>query len=72
MHIPYVRMAHLVNVPEIARRIAELHSMLKKNNPLNEIGKKINDVLIYADKVPVQLLRPAWELFAKNKGVEAI
>ncbi len=59
-------------VPEIAKRIAELHTMLKKSNSVSEIGKKINDVLIYAEKVPVQLLRPAWELFAKNKGVEAI
>jgi len=63
-------MNEIVTVPEIARRIAELHSILKINNSLNDIAKKINDVLIYAEKVPVQLLRPAWELFAKDKGVD--
>jgi len=58
-------------VPEIARRISELHSMLKNGNTVKEIAKKINDVLLYADKAPVRLLRPAWDLFAKEKGVVA-
>ena len=44
--------------------------MLKNGNTPDEIGQKINDVLIHAEKIPVRLLRPAWDLFAKKKGVE--
>ena len=63
-------MSEIITVPEIAKRIAELHKMFKQYNSTVETSKKINDVLIYAEKVPVQLLRTAWELFAKDKGVQ--
>lgn len=62
-------MSEIVNVPEIAKRIAELHSLLKNGNTPDEIGNKINDILIYADKVPCNILSGAWDLFAKRKGV---
>ena len=59
-------------IPEIVKRIAELHKVLNQYNRTDETGKKINDVLIYAEKVPVELLRSAWKLFAKERGVETI
>ena len=65
-------MSTTITVPEICTRIEDLHLMLKKGNSSVEIGKKINDVLIHADKIPLQLLKPAWEIFAKKKGVENI
>jgi len=63
-------MRQITNAPEIAERIQVLHSMLKGIRSSKEIAKNINDVLIHADNAPLQLLKPAWELFAKKKGVE--
>jgi len=65
-------MNQLTNAPEIAERIQVLHSMLKGIHSSKEIAKNINDVLIHADNAPVQLLKSAWEIFAKKKGVENI
>jgi len=65
-------MSQITNAPEIAERIEVLHSMLKGIHSSKEIAKNINDVLIHGDKVPIQLLKPAWEIFAKKKGVTTL
>ena len=58
------------NVPDITKRIEELYSVLRRTNSPKDIGKKINDVLIYADKVSMQLILPAWEHYAIKKGAK--
>ncbi|MGI0056853.1 MAG: hypothetical protein ACREAK_05710 [Nitrosarchaeum sp.] len=62
-------LSSVITVPEICSRIEDLHSMLKNRYPANEIAKRINDILIYADNIPQNLIRSAWELFAKKNGV---
>jgi len=57
------------NVPTIAERISKLFSALKGKESVDVIAKDINDILIYGDKVPVSLLNPSWDYFAKTKGV---
>ena len=65
-------MSTTITVPEICTRIDDLHLMLKNRYPANEVGKRINDVLVHADQIPLRLLKPAWELFAQKKGVNKL
>ena len=62
-------LSSVITVPEIYSRIEDLHSMLKNRYPAEEIAKRINDILIYADNIPQNLIRSAWELFGKKHGV---
>ncbi len=56
-------------VPEIANKIGRLFSAMKGTESTDTIAKEINDVLIFADKIPISLLNPSWTFFAKQKGV---
>lgn len=56
-------------VPDIAEKIGRLYSAMSKQESLDIVAKEINDILIYGDKVPVSLLNPSWDYFAKRKGV---
>ena len=62
-------LSSIITVPEIYSRIEDLHSMLKNRYPADEVAKRINDILIYADNIPQHLIRSAWELFAKKNGI---
>ena len=57
-------------VPEVAEKISRLFSGMKNTESPDVIAKDINDILIYADKIPVSLLNPSWDHFAKRKGVK--
>ena len=57
------------NSPEIAERIDRLYSAMKGKESPEIIAKEINDILIYGDKVPLSLLKSAWDYFAQRKGV---
>ena len=57
-------------VPDIAEKIGRLFSGMKNTESPDVIAKDINDILIYVDKVPVSLLNPSWDHFAKRKGVD--
>jgi len=57
------------NVPSIAKRISQLFSTLKGKDSIQNTAKIINDILLYGDKISLQLLRPSWDYFAKRKGV---
>ena len=56
-------------VPEIAEKIGRLYSVMREQESLEIIAKEINDILIIGDKVPLSLLSPSWDYFAKRKGV---
>ena len=56
-------------VPEIANKISRLFSAMKEQESPEIIATEINDILIYGDKVPISLLNPSWNYFAKRKGV---
>ena len=56
-------------VPAIAEKINRLFSGMKNTESPDIIAKEINDILIYADKIPISLLNPSWDHFAKRKGV---
>ena len=43
-------------VPDIAKKIGRLFSGMKNTESPTIIAKEINDILIYADKIPVSLL----------------
>jgi len=68
-NLVFISLSSVITVPEICSRIEELHSMLKNRYPAEEIAKRINDILIYADNIPQNLIRSAWELFGKKNGV---
>ena len=57
-------------VPDIAEKIGRLYSAMKEQESPEIIAKEINDILIIGDKVPLSLLNPSWDYFAKRKGVE--
>lgn len=59
-----------LTVPDIAEKISRLFSAMKGKNSAGIIAKDINDILIYADKIPINMVSGAWEYFAKRKGVE--
>ncbi len=56
-------------VPEIANKIGRLFSALNGTESFDIIAKEINDVLIYGNQVPISLLNPSWDYFAKRNGV---
>lgn len=56
-------------VPDIAEKISRLFSVMKGKESLDIIAKDINDILIYGDKIPISLLNPSWDYFAKRKKV---
>ena len=56
-------------VPDIAEKIGRLFSAMKHAESPDIIAKEINDILIYGDKVPLSLLKSAWNYFAQRKGV---
>jgi len=61
-----------MNLPDISRKIGSYLTLLKKDNDNPEvIAHKINDLLIVADHVPLQLIDSAWDLYAKERGLEA-
>lgn len=57
------------NSPSVSKRIEELYKVMKHLHEPSEVASKINDILIYGDKIPVSLLSPSWDYFAKRKGV---
>ena len=57
------------NSPSVSKRIEELCQAMKHLHEPSEVASKINDSLIYGDKIPVSLLNPSWDYFAKRKGV---
>ena len=58
-----------LTVPEIVGKISRLYSAMKNQESPEIIAKEINDILIYGDKVPISLLNPSWDYFAKRNGV---
>jgi len=59
-----------LNLPEISKKIGYYFSLLKNNEDPEAIAHKINDMLIIADKVPLPLINSAWDLYAKESGLE--
>lgn len=57
------------NSPSVSKRIEELYKVMKHLHDPSDIAKNINDILIYADKIPINIVSGAWEYFAKRKGV---
>ena len=57
-------------IPDIAEKISRLFSAMKGKDSADVIAKDINDILIYVDKVPPNIVSGAWDLFAQRKGVE--
>lgn len=61
----------MVSVPEISKKISQLHSLLKEvGNSPEDIASKINDILLFGEKIPRQLVLSAWEFFATEMGVK--
>lgn len=56
-------------VPDIAEKISRLFSGMKDKESTDIVAKDINDILIYGDKIPISLLNPSWDYFAKRKKV---
>lgn len=59
-----------LTTPDIAEKIDRLFSGMKNTESCDVIAKEINDILIYGDKVPLSLLKSAWNYFAQRKGIE--
>ena len=55
--------------PEVAEKIGRLISVLNGKESPDVIAKEINDILIYGDKIPFNIVSSAWDYFAKRKGV---
>ena len=53
----------------IAQRIGELYSALKGKDTEAKTAKKINDILIFGEKVSIQVLLSAWDYYAYKKGI---
>lgn len=59
-----------MNIPEITEKIASLYNTLKSSgDSTDNIVKKINDILIFGEKVPLNILEAAWDFFANARGV---
>ena len=56
-------------MPDIAEKISRLFSAMKGKESSDIVAKEINDILVYGDKIPISLLNPSWDYFAKRKGV---
>lgn len=60
-----------MNVPDITKKISQLYSTLKvTDDSSEEIAHKINDILIWGEKIPQQLLAAAWDYYATKSGVK--
>ncbi|NQV40241.1 MAG: hypothetical protein HQ505_06855 [Nitrosopumilus sp.] len=57
------------NTPSISKRIEELYKAMKHLHDVSDIASNINDILIYGNKVPSNIVSGAWDLFAQKKGV---
>lgn len=56
-------------MPDVAEKISRLFSAMKGKDTPDVIAKDINDILIFGDKVPSNIVSSAWDYFAKRKGV---
>lgn len=62
-----------MTVPEIAKKIGLLYSALKAGgNSEEESATKINDIMIFGDKIPPNLLSAAWDFYAKDLGAKPV
>lgn len=60
-----------MNVPFVAKTIHQLFVSLKDQcDSAEEIAKKINNILLYGEDIPQNIVLAAWDYFAKQKGVE--
>lgn len=57
-------------IEDTARRISELYFTLKGTDAASKIATKINDVIIFGDKVSIRVLLAAWDYYAYKKGVK--
>jgi hypothetical protein len=53
----------------VANRIKELSILLHEKKSLQR-AKEINDILIYGDKISLEILQDAWDYFAYKKGIK--
>lgn len=59
-----------MQVDEITKKIHQLHVALRGTGASTvEIAKKINDILIFAEGIPQNLLALAWERLAAENGI---
>jgi len=56
-------------VPDVASRIETLYSILKKTDDIPTLAKKINDILLHGDNIPLNIVSAGWQFFAQRKGV---
>ena len=56
--------------PEVAEKIARLFSAMKGHDTSDVVAKDINDILIFGDKIPSNIVSSAWDLFAQKNGVK--
>lgn len=57
-----------IETESVARRISELYSTLKGTDTQSNIVRKINDIIIYGDKISTQALVLGWNYYAYKKG----
>ena len=56
-------------VPDVAEKISRLFFAMNDKELPDVVAREINDILIYGDKVPYNIISSAWDYFAKSKGV---
>jgi len=56
-------------VQSVSSRIEELYKVLIKFNEPEEAAQQINDILIYGDKIPENIISASWDYFAQRKKV---
>lgn len=60
-----------MNVPEISKKIGLLYSILKASgSSVEDSATKINDIMIFAEKIPPNILDAAWNFYVKDLGVK--
>lgn len=59
----------IFTVSDVADRIETLYSVLKKTDDIPTLVKKINDILLYGDKISMDVVSRGWDFFAKKRGV---
>jgi len=57
-------------IEDTTKRISELYSTLKGTDAASKIATKINDIIIFGDKVSIPALFAAWDYFAYKRGVK--
>lgn len=58
------------SIDEIAKKITTLYNAIRvTSNTSNDTARKINDILIYGEKIPLNLLALAWEKLAAKNGI---